>query len=166
MKNWYALYTKPRKEWHVESVLNSRDIETYLPTIEVYVRKRDARILRPFFPCYLFAHIDFTTVSRSSISWTPGLRRIVSFGGQPTVVSDEIVSLIRARLTQVKEAGGLGKVLFKKGDVVRIKEGPLRDLDAIFEQHLSAAERVKILVNILGRLTPVEVEVDWLEKLH
>lgn len=166
MKNWYALYTKPNKEGHVESVLNSRGIETYLPTIEVYVRKRDARVSRPFFPCYLFARIDFTTVSRSSISWTPGLRRIVSFGGQPTAVSEEIVSLIRERLTQVKEAGGLSKVIFKKGDVVRIKEGPLRDLDAIFEQHLSAAERVKILVNILGRLTPVEVEVDWLEKLH
>jgi transcription antitermination factor NusG len=50
-----------------------------------------------------------------------------------------------------------------QGDRVRIKSGPLRDLEAVFDQSLSQANRVRILVDVVGRMTPVELEYSQLE---
>jgi transcriptional antiterminator RfaH len=155
MEHWYALYTKPKKELQVNALLKGRGIETYLPTVRRKVRRRDRPARKVYFPCYLFACIDFTVVPRSSIAWMPGIRRIVSTGGQPAVVSAEIVDLIRRRLNDVEEVG-YGNL--KRGDRVRITSGPLRDLDAVFDQPLSAADRVRVLLDVMGRMTPVDID--------
>jgi transcription elongation factor/antiterminator RfaH len=155
MEHWYALYTKPRKEYQVRSLLQEQAIEAYLPTIQRKVRRRDRPETKVFFPCYLFARIDFDVIPRSSIAWMPGIRRIVGTGEQPAIVADEIVEYIRRRL-QGKEEIGYGDL--QKGDRVRIISGPLRDLDAVFDQPLSAAQRVRVLLHVMGRLTPVEID--------
>ena len=83
MKHWYALYTKPHKEHQVSSILESQGFKTYLPTIQV--RKNSRRKTRPFFSCYLFIRMD-PVDALPEVRWTPGLRRIVSFGQQPAIV--------------------------------------------------------------------------------
>ncbi len=155
MEHWYALYTKPHKERQVYTLLRGRNIEAYLPTVRRKVRRRDRPERIVFFPCYLFARIDFEIVPRSSIDWMPGMRRIVCSGDRPTIVADEIVELIRRRLQDAEEVG-YGR--FKQGDRVRITSGPLRDLEAVFDQPLSAADRVRVLLEVMGRLTPVELD--------
>jgi transcriptional antiterminator RfaH len=155
MERWYALYTKPRKERQVNTTLRGQGIETYLPTVQRKVRRRDRPDRIVYFPCYLFARLDFEVVPRSSIAWMPGVRRIVSSGDQPTVVADEIVELIRCRLKDVEEVG-YGRL--KQGDRVRITSGPLRDLEAVFDQPLSATDRIRILLDVMGRMTPVEID--------
>ena len=155
MEHWYALYTKPNKEHQVNALLQGREIETYLPAVRRKVRRRDRPDRVVYFPCYLFVRLDFNVVPRSSIAWMPGVRRIVSAGDQPATVADEIVELIRCRLEDVKEVG-YGKL--KQGDRVRIKSGPLRDLEAVFDQPVSAADRVRILLDVMGRMTPVEID--------
>ena len=69
--------------------------------------------------------------------------------------ADEIVALIRRRLKDIEEVG-YGKL--KQGDRVRITSGPLRDLEAVFDQPLSAADRVRVLLSVMGRMTPVEID--------
>ncbi len=155
MMRWYALYTKPRKEHQVEAALRGQGIETYLPTVMRKVRRRDRPNRVVYFPCYLFARIDLAEVPRSSVDWMPGLRRIVGSGESPAVVDDEIVQLIRRRLDDLEEVGYGG---LKQGDRVRIISGPLRDLEAVFDQPMSAANRVRILLNVVGRMTPVEID--------
>ena len=76
MKRWYALYTKPHKERQVCTLLEGQSIEVFLPTAQRKIRRRDRPERVVFFPCYLFAHIDFRTVPQSSIEWMPGMRRI------------------------------------------------------------------------------------------
>lgn len=155
MDHWYALYTKPKKEYQVDSFLRGKGFETYLPTVARRVRRRDRPSHQVFFPCYLFARLDLTRVPRSSIDWMPGVRRIVGFGGAPAIVPDEMVNLVRDRLSEYDEnpAGP-----FRKGDRVRIVSGPLRDLEAVFDSPLSAADRVCILLDVMGRLTPVAID--------
>jgi transcriptional antiterminator RfaH len=155
MKHWYALYTKPRKERQVKALLQGQGIETYLPTVRRRIRRRDRPDRIVYFPGYLFARLDFQVVPRSSITWMPGVRHIVRSGDQPTIVADEIVALIRRRLKDVEEVG-YGKL--KQGDRVRITSGPLRDLEAVFDQPLSAADRVRVLLSVMGRMTPVEID--------
>ncbi|MGD8599624.1 MAG: transcription termination/antitermination NusG family protein, partial [Anaerolineae bacterium] len=74
MENWYALYTKPRKERQVNTLLRGRGIETYLPTVRRKVRRRDRPDRVIFFPRYLFARLDFDIIPLSSVAWMPGVR--------------------------------------------------------------------------------------------
>jgi transcription elongation factor/antiterminator RfaH len=155
MLRWYALYTKPKKERQVDALLREQGIETYLPTARRKVRRRDRPDRIVYFPCYLFARLDLGDTPRSSINWMPGIRHIVSLGEQPAVVADEIVELLRRRLEGIEEAG-YGNL--KQGDRVRITSGPLRDLEAIFDRPVSAADRVRVLLDVMGRMTPVEID--------
>jgi len=155
MMRWYALYTKPRKERQVEITLRGQGIETYLPTVKRKVQRRDRPDRVVYFPCYLFARIDLEVVPRSSIDWMPGIRRIVGTGGQPAVVDDEIVEMVRSRLETIEEVGYGG---LKRGDRVRIVSGPLRDLEAVFDKPMSSANRVRVLLDVVGRMTPVDID--------
>ena len=165
MKHWYALYTKPQMEQRVSAILQAKGMETYVPTIPVYKGRRRTEKSRAFFSCYLFARMDLSIVGYSSIAWTPGLRKIVSFGGQPAVVRDEVIETIRHRLERMEVSGYPVAQSFKSGDRVVIKSGPLRELEAIFDKSLSSSDRARVLVDILGRLTACEIELDRLEKV-
>jgi transcriptional antiterminator RfaH len=162
MQRWYAIYTKPKKERQVNTLLQGQGIETYLPTVRRKVRRRDRPERIVYFPCYLFARVDFDVTPRSSIDWMPGVRRIVHSGERPTVVADELVALIRRRLGNIEE---VGRGNLRQGDRVRIRSGPLRDLEAVFDQPLSAAERVRVLLDVMGRITPVEIDFWDIERI-
>lgn len=166
MLSWYALYTKPRMEHQVSTLLENRGIPTYLPLMHV-PRRRAAgqRVAVPFFPCYLFAQIDFEVVSTSSVTWMQGLRRIVSFCGEPVAVDEGIIAAVRERLGSMESRRRGGDIRFRPGDRVRIKRGILRDMEAIFDEALSASGRVRILLNILSRQTACEIGTEDLEKL-
>lgn len=162
MMHWYALYTKPRKERQVETTLRGQGIETYLPTVQRKVRRRDRPDRMIYFPCYLFARMDLSVLPRSTIDWMPGIRRIVGIGDHPAVVADEIVDMIRGRLDTVEHTD-YGHL--KHGDRVRIVSGPLRDLEALFDKPMSAANRVRVLLDVVGRMTPVEIDYTDIKSL-
>ncbi|MBN1139215.1 MAG: hypothetical protein JXM73_21740 [Anaerolineae bacterium] len=162
MEHWYALYTKPKKEHQVNAYLQGQGVTTYLPTVRRSVRRRDRPDWMVYFPCYLFARLDFDQMPHSSVAWMPGVRRIISAGEQPLIVADKVVDLVRRRLAE-KKVEGYGE--FHAGDSVRIASGPLQDLDAVFDRPASAAERVRVLLDVLGRMTPVEVDASEIVKI-
>ncbi|MFQ5859547.1 MAG: transcription termination/antitermination protein NusG [Anaerolineae bacterium] len=162
MEAWYALFTKPRCEQQVGEILSAKGIETYVPIIQV--RRRGRNVERPFFPRYMFIRVDFDQVGLSEVRWTPGLTDIVSFGGGPTRVPQAIIRRLKKRLHELNSGGTYSP--FKHGDKVRIKSGPLRDFEAVFDAHLSSADRVRVLVNVLGNLTRTEIDVDAIEQLQ
>ena len=164
LQHWYTFYTKPRAESQVVEALEARKFETYLPTVKVWRARRRRVEEEPLFSCYLFARLDLKKVGPSAVAWTPGLRHIVGAkGGRPTVVPDKIIAYIQQRIAGM-EPHRPG-VQIKPGDPARITAGPLKDLDAVFEQHLSNTERAQVLVRVLGRLTRYNVSLDWLEPI-
>jgi transcription antitermination factor NusG len=162
MKYWHAMYTKPNKEHQVVAFLEGLGLDVYLPTVRRKKRRRDRPDRVVYFPCYLFACVDFDVTPRSSVDWMPGIRRIVCAGDRPVVVADEIVQLIRQRLEGVEEMG-YGNL--KQGDRVRIVEGPLRELDAVFDQPMSATDRVRVLLHVMGRTTPVVLDASQVRRI-
>ena len=162
MEHWYALYTKPHKEHQVSALLQGEGRETYLPAVRRKVRRRDRTDRVVYFPCYVFARLDFEVTPHSSIAWMPGVRRIISAGDRPVIVADDVVALIRRRLEGVEEIG-YGDL--SQGDPVRITSGPLRDLEAVFDQPLSTANRVRILLDVLGRMTPVQIDYSQIKRI-
>jgi transcriptional antiterminator RfaH len=163
MEQWYTLYTKPNAEYRAATALQKRGIQAYLPEIES-LKTRQGRVRRPFFPCYLFARVDLEAVGLSRVQWTPGLRRIVAFDNWPVPLPDEVINLIQRKLDGINAVGGWSAHTFQPGDSVRITDGPLQGMLAIFEGPTTPAERVRVLLNILGHASRVHVPVADLEK--
>jgi transcriptional antiterminator RfaH len=154
---WFALYTKPHKEYLVKDLLHNLDVEVYLPEIPVASPRRGRRRAKPFFPHYLFARFDMRDGVAAKIRYTPGVRRIVSAGGRPVPVADEVVGYIRRRLSQMEACEPEGP--FKKGDQVRVISGPFEGLEAIFDRQLSPRGRVRVFLGLMGRLVATDMEV-------
>ena len=166
MRSWYALYTKPHKEWTVADLVATQGCEVYLPAIPAS-RKRPGRpAMRPFFPCYLFAQLDAAAGDVARVRWTPGLRTVVRFGGRHARVDDAVIADIRERLatwTDVNVAEARG---FRRGEPVRIVRGPLRDVDALFDRSLNAEGRVRVLVALLGQWSTCDLDIDDVEPVR
>jgi len=163
MENWYTLYTKPNVEYQVAALLQKRGIQTFLPEI-VSPKARQGRKRKPFFPCYLFIKIDIGTVGLSRVRWTPGLRRIVGFDGRPAPLPDGAIDLIRRKLAGINARDGRQPCPFHPGETVRITDGPLQDMLAIFEGPTTPAERVRVLLTFLGYARRVWVPASDLVK--
>jgi transcriptional antiterminator RfaH len=163
---WYAVHTKPRKECQVRGYLESRGIETYLPTLKVPSKRHPRKIREePFLARYLFAHLDPHRVPLSTVDWSPGVNRVVSFGGEPAVVPDEVIRWLRERLGQEQARDHHKGLPLRPNDRLRVTAGPLRGLEAIFDRRLSCEDRARVFVDLLGRLTACEVPLSWLQPL-
>ena len=163
MKSWYALYTKPNQEARVTRQFDELDIETYLPRTRLYDREKRLRTV-PYFPCYLFAHMDLAATHAPRWQWTPGLRGVVAFASVPAVVPTAFIELLRSQLDEAQDTGRPAYNRFQRGDAVRVTKGPLVDLVGLIERENSATERVCILLNYLGRVCRVHLDAADLEK--
>lgn len=156
MYHWYAVHTKPLREYDVEFLLIQQGIEVFFPRVRGLKPRRgypDA----PFFPRYLFVYADFEQVALSGIQWLPGVHRIVAFGGCPAIVPDEAIRVIKERLAEIEGAGGLAAWRLRKGERVRITSGPFQDMEGLFDGTVRSGERVRLLLELLGRICVVEV---------
>ncbi len=156
---WYALYTKPHAERQVTQLLAARGIETYLPMLTVWRARRRQIETEPLFPCYGFACFDLSTRQLSEARWTPGLKSIVSSEGHPIPVPATVLAYMRRREVELNTE--MGQQL-RPGERVRMIEGPLKDLEVVFEGQRSGGERARVLVAMLGRLTHCNVSEAWL----
>ena len=157
-RHWLALYTKPHKEYLVRDQLSRQGVDIYLPEVRVAVRRRGRRETKPFFQHYLFARLDPNDALVVKLRWTPGLRRIVSAGGEPVPVPDEVVAALRQRLTDMGEIEP--EQPFKPGDVVRIVQGPFEGLEAVFDQRLSPRGRVRVFLELMSRWVAADLDMD------
>ena len=120
---------------------------------------------RKFFPGYIFVQMDLNDRSWHLVKNTPN---ITGFPGtaqnqQPTPISDAEV----ARLTSQISEGTLKpkpKVQFEEGDTVRVIDGPFANFNGTVEEVNPEKGRVKVLVSIFGRATPVELDFMQVEK--
>ncbi len=162
MNYWHALNTKPHKEREVEAFLKDRGIQVYFPTIPAPRRSRVPQF-RAFFPGYLFAYTDLDAVGLWTVHYAPGMRGVVMFGGKPACVAEAVIDALRERLARVDVVDTLGEAL-QPGDRVLVTSGPLVDLEAVFDRKLSPDGRVRILIRVLQRWTPVAIEADTLRR--
>jgi transcriptional antiterminator RfaH len=129
------------------------------------VRQRTRGQMRsaPLFPGYLFVELDLEHVEASAVNNTPGVIRLVAFGGVPKPVPGRVIAALQARLAELEAQGGLPQHPFKEGDRVRLKEGPLAGLEAVFVGPMRPAERVRVLLEFLGQEQEALVPVEDLE---
>ena len=163
---WYALRTKPRKEDVVWQQLRSQGVELYYPRVRVHPVNPRARKVKPYFPGYMFIRVDLEESGISAYQWLPHSLGLVSFGGEPALIPDNLIYELKKRVKEIAEAGGEIFDGLKPGDAVRIHEGPFTGYEAIFDSRVDGQERVRVLLQFINtqREVPVELDVSQIRK--
>jgi transcriptional antiterminator RfaH len=99
------------------------------------------------FPSYLFALFDLE-LEYSRLRYTRGVREVVCVGGRPAVVPQWIVSQLKQRCLHGPIELPTRRLI--AGERVMVIDGPFRELEGIFERHVSGTERVAILFSVMG----------------
>lgn len=165
--HWYVMQTKPRDESRVihHLAIRAADVETFLPRIEVTQRRagRKRIAFEPLFPNYVFVRCGLDPQLWNMIRWTPGVRRFLGEGTWPHQVPVELITAIQDRM----EPLGFIRVgiQLRRGDRVRVKSGAFAGLEGMFERSTTRRDRVRVLLEILGTVTPLELEVFDLERV-
>lgn len=165
-KIWVLARTQPSREnWAAENV-KRQGCEFYLPQFEeeVMVGRRGSKKIvtmkRPLFPSYLFVH---TMGQWRFLLGTFGVSSVMQENGTAAIVPDSAIDQLRSR-----EVNGLIVLPsrqsrhFEKGDSVRVTEGSFLGYQGIYEG-LGANDRVKVLLDFMGRKTPILIGEGSLE---
>ncbi|MCD5992711.1 transcription/translation regulatory transformer protein RfaH [Pseudomonas sp. CDFA 602] len=156
---WYLIQTKPRQETRAEEHLQRQHFECYRP-LRSEEKKRTTRSPadEALFPGYLFIRMDQVHDNWYPIRSTRGVARIVTFGGHPVPVQDELIEQIRQRLAKPAP-----RLMFTHGEPVLIKTGGFSDVEAIFVA-ADGAERAVILLTMLQRQQKVVLPLSSLAR--
>jgi len=174
-KQWYIIHTQTGQELKVKNSLDSKiqqglvgeQISTVLlPTERVAeVRAGKKRISeRKFFPGYLLVEMEMTDESWHLVRTTPGVTGFIGAGRRPVSLSPEEVAEI-LRQTEERKEKPTPRVTFQKGEGLRVIEGPFTNFSGVIEEVNVARGKLKVLVSIFGRQTPVELEFWQVERL-
>jgi transcriptional antiterminator RfaH len=160
---WYLVYTKPRQENLAQENLERQGFETYLPRI-YQTRRRNGRYIKTietFFPRYLFINLDTETDNWAPIRSTFGVSKMICFDRLPAVVPDQLIQNLKSN----DDEDGIQRLNQKNlmlGDKVTIIDGPLAGYQGIYQQQKSA-ERVAVLVDLVGKNTILNISVHDLQ---
>jgi len=160
MKQWYAIRSHPHKEDALFQQLLRKDFEAFYPRIRVNPVNPRARKIRPYFPGYLFINIDIEEVGISELNYMPYGTGLVSFGGEPATIPENLIHAIRQRVQDIEQAGGELFDQLNSGDPVRIEYGPFEGYEAIFDTRISGTQRVKVLLQLINSRGSLPVEMD------
>ena len=161
-KEWFILQFKSNSHYKAAKNLNQQGFETFLPLHDTTSRKlsRFINTSKPLFPGYMFIRFDRAESKWHKINNTYGVSKLITFNSKlksiPTVFIDNL--MMRYDLS--------GKLLpiekLKKGDLVKVLEGPFADFIATVETY-ETEQRIWILMDLMGRKTKIQTSSDTLQ---
>jgi len=175
-KKWYVIHTQTGFEEKVKVSLEKKlgqtpEAATFIaqvivPTEQVAEIKGGKKKIseRKFFPGYVLVEMELTDKSWYFIKRTPGVTGFVGPHSRPTPLTPAEIKTI-LKQTETTKAKPIPKVLFEKGEAVRVKEGPFNNFNGLVEEVNHEKGKVKVSIAIFGRSTPVELEMWQVEKV-
>ncbi len=172
-KKWFAIHTysgyeervKKNLEQRIKSMDAAEDISVpVIPTEEeVEIKAGQKRtIARKILPGYLLVEMKMNDKTWAIVRNTPGVTGFVGSGGKPVPLLqkevDQILKQMRAETPKIK-------VGFKQGQSVRVTDGPFTDFVGIVDEVGTEKGKVKVLLSLFGRETPVELDFLQVEKI-
>jgi transcription antitermination factor NusG len=163
-KQWYALYTKPRWEKKIDTVLLRKGIDSWCPLQKVERQWSDRKkiIEDPLFKSYVFVRIDES--ERGKVLMTDGVLNFVHYLGKPAVIKDEEVNTIKmylaekdARISIISEEG------FRDGDKIRVNYGVFMDKQGTILR--GGKKKVYVELKSLGQVMVVEFPAEYLSPM-
>jgi transcriptional antiterminator NusG len=172
-KRWYIVHTYSGYEDRVRRALEQRikfmDAEKkifriVIPTEEeIEIRGGQRRtVIKKVFPGYVLVQMRMDDDSWNVVRNTPGITGFVGSGNKPTALAEGEVNTI---LKQMTEGAPQVKVGFRKGESVRVVDGPFTDFVGVVDEINVAKGKVKVMLTLFGRETSVELDFLQVQKL-
>jgi transcriptional antiterminator NusG len=175
---WFVVHTYAGYENKVKSNLESRIasmnmeeriFEVVIPLEDVIEFKNGKKVVvqKKVFPGYLLVRCDLDDDSWYVVRNTPGVTGFVGLGARPTPLSrKEVESILQVKVEGVEtQKKTRPRLEYEVGETVRVKEGPFADFTGTIAEINEDQLKLKVLVNIFGRETPVELEFSQVAKL-
>jgi len=156
---WYCVRTKPKHEHIAAANLRKNlGLEVFSPCLKMErnTRKGIRRVTEPLFPCYLFVRCALEK-SFDSIQHANGVAALVHFGGRVPQIANPIIGELQSLFPGDEPL--LVEDCISPGEEIAVGEGPFSGMKAVVLRVLPARQRVQVLLEILGR--PAPLELDW-----
>jgi transcriptional antiterminator NusG len=184
---WYVVHSyagyENKVKANLETRIHSLDMEDYIfqvevPTEEVTEIKNGQRkqVQRKVLPGYILVRMDLNDPSWSAVRNTPGVTGFVGATSRPSPLSlEEVLKFLVPQAQQTKPAPGKAaspltkgpavEVDFEVGESVTVMDGPFQTLPATISEVNADGQKLKVLVSIFGRETPVELSFSQVSKI-
>jgi transcription termination/antitermination protein NusG len=176
--DWYVVHSYAGYENRVRTNLESRtqslNMEDFIfqievPTHEVFEIKSGKRqqVQEKVLPGYILVRMDLTDESWAAVRNTPGVTGFVGLSSRPSPLSlDEVAKLLAPeKVAEKAKAIRAAAVDFEIGQSVTVMDGPFATLPATVNEINPDTQKLKVLVSIFGRETPVELSFDQVSKI-
>ena len=172
-KQWFVVHTysgyEERVKKSLEQRIKSMDTESEISQIvipteeEIEVRNGQRRtVSKKILPGYVLVQMKMSDQSWGMVRNTPGVTGFVGSGNKPVPLQEEEVNRV---LKQMEAEAPKVKVGFRKGQSVRVTDGPFIDFMGVVDDISMEKGKVKVLLSLFGRETPVELDFLQVEKL-
>ena len=149
-EKWFLIKTKTRQEKRAMENLQRQHAECYCP--EVFVEKifrgKKSQVIEILFPGYLFVNFRNPASSIQSVKNTRGVQSFVSFGGLPAWAPYALIQELKEKTKPSENL--LISNLPKKGDKLKVTDGPFNGISVIFSQP-NGDERAEVLLNMMNQ---------------
>ena len=177
--DWYVVHSyagyENRVKGNLESRTQSLNMEDYIFQIEVPVHQvteikggKRQQVQEKVLPGYILVRMDLTDESWAAVRNTPGVTGFVGLSSRPSPLSLTEVATLLAPEPQEKAAKAevtRMAVEYEVGESVTVMDGPFATLPATVNEISPDTQKLKVLVSIFGRETPVELSFDQVSKL-
>ncbi len=178
--DWYVIHSyagyENRVKTNLENRISSLNMEDYIFQIEVPVHKvteikqgKRQQVQEKVLPGYILVRMELTDESWAVVRNTPGVTGFVGLSSRPSALSlHEVAGLLAPEPEeQIKqaEAAKAPTVDYEVGESVTVMDGPFATLPATVNEINADTQKLKVLVSIFGRETPVELSFDQVAKI-
>lgn len=156
LERWFAVHCRAHCETKAAAHLRRQGYDVFLPLHHKVRRhaRRVERVLRPFFPGYLFTQFDTEQARWRPINGTFGVVRIITQGDRPVPVPSGVIEELHAASDQQGVIAWQPALV--PGQAVRVTDGPFAGLVGELES-LEGADRVRMLLDLLGNEVPIRL---------
>ena len=165
---WYVAHTYSGHEQKAKTYLESAVINSGLqdrfgkvliPTEQVTEMKQGKRATstKKFLPSYILIEMDLDKVTQNLVVSTPGITNFVGAGGKPQPLKEDEVTRIVGQIDRSRTEE-VADIPFQAGDPVKVNHGPFADFSGTVSEVNMERRKIKVMVSIFGRPTPVELD--------
>jgi len=169
---WYVVHTysgyeetvKKNLEQRIESMdMEDKIFNVLIPTEKKIKIKNGKRhvVVEKIFPGYVFVEMELSDESWYVVRNTPNATGFIGSGTTPTPVSPEEMEMLKKKMGMDVPKYNVN---FEIGDLVKITDGPFKDFEGNIDSIDSEKGKVKVLVSVFGRETPVELDLLQIKK--
>ncbi len=168
MKKWYVIHTysghENKVKTNLEKAIHSAGLEQHFGNIlvatEDFVEMKDGKrktSKRKTFPSYVMIEMELTQETQHLVQNVPGVTRFLGSGGGAIAVKENDMRRVLGQM-EATRSRPTPTVSFRVGDHVRVVDGPFSGFTGVVDEVNNERGKVKVMVSIFGRATPVELD--------